>query len=66
MKKMKGMSITMRRRVVMTVYFFNKESFVQSEKGKMVSDEGKWGRLQLLSGFKTRASFSPAVQPLFC
>lgn len=67
MKKMKGMAMTMRRRVVMTVRFFKKESFVyvQSEKRKMVSEEGKWGRLQLLSGFGTRASFCPAVQPLF-
>jgi len=63
---MKGMAMTMRIRVVMTVCFFKKESFVyvQTEKRKMVSEEGKRGRLQL--PFGTWASFSPAVQSLFC
>jgi hypothetical protein len=47
--------------------FFKKESFVyvQGEKRKMVSREGKWGRLKLLSGFGTRVLFGAMVQLLF-
>jgi hypothetical protein len=68
MKKMKGMAMTMRIRVVMTVCFLRRKAlfYVRSEKRKMVSEEGKRGRLELLSGFGTWASFSPAVQSLFC